>query len=99
MLEIIENVDVHKSNERRMDYLRAYTKVIRLHSVRNSNFSYLEDYGPDYESLEKVRVTWRNAEMKWLQTRLESLNYQIDQPDDVTVLLAGRRLEHVRRKF
>ena len=89
-------------NQRRVKHLAAVTGELKLISMYDNILAYLgesEDSNEDYEALEKLRVVWRSIEMKRIKSNLEKVQYQLKDADYVSLVLDGRRVEHVRKTY
>ena len=86
-------------NAKRVKHLAGITKDLALVSVYTNILAFLgedEDGNDAYEVMEHLRVTWRNLEMKRIKANLDQMQYRLKGADYVSLVLDGRRPEHVR---
>ena len=102
MVSELESVveEVLPQNTKRVKYFCGMTKKLSLISVYPDVLGFFgEDADNDeaYTMLEKLRVIWRNQEMKRIRDNLELTKYRLMSPEAVTAVTNGRRLEQVSR--
>lgn len=100
MVNDLESIveEVLPQNTKRVKYFCGMTKKLSLISVYPDILGFFgEDADNDeaYAMLEKLRVIWRNQEMKRIRDNLELTKYRITSPEAVTAVTNGRRLEQV----
>lgn len=90
--------DARPENTRRVKYFCGMRKKLRLITVYADTLNF---YGEDgdvdgaYAMLEKLRVSWRNQEMKRVKDNLELTRYSLPSTEAVAAVTNGRRLEQV----
>lgn len=85
-------------NEKRVKYFCAIKKQLDLIDMYGDMLGYFgesESDGGPYESLEQLRVIWRNQELRHIRANLEKTQYRLRGIESVAVVLDGRRIEHV----
>ncbi len=90
--------DVLPQNEKRVKYFCAMTKKLKLLSVYDNILDFYgesEDDDGAYDSLEELRVAWRNLEIKRIKANLETTKYRLKGIEAVAVVTDGRRIEQV----
>ena len=92
--------EVLPRNTKRVKYFAAMTKKLKLIEVYEDA---LELYGDEdeaedaYEALDRLRVAWRNQEIKQIKANLEQIQYRFKGAETITAVSNGRRLEQVGR--
>ncbi|PSS38103.1 hypothetical protein PHLCEN_2v83 [Hermanssonia centrifuga] len=88
--------DVLPQNEKRVKYFCAMTKKLKLLSVYDNILDFYgesEDDDGAYDSLEELRVAWRNLEIKRIKANLETTKYRLKGIEAVAIVTDGRRIE------
>ena len=86
-------------NLKRVKYFVGMTKILSLFAVHTNELEYMEGNAADdgaYKALDKLRVSWRNQEMKRIKGNLEAVRYRLQGIEAVDAVLDDRRLEQVR---
>lgn len=89
---------VQPQNAKRIKYFAGISNDLRLVSMYTNILSIFgedEDGEEAYEALERLRVVWRNLEMKRIKANLERMQYRLKGGDYISLVLDNRRLEQV----
>ena len=91
--------EVRPENKRRVKYFCGMLKKLKLISIYSNLLGFfVEDNEEDevYESLDRLRITWRNQEIKRIKENLEQTQYRLRGVEAVGIVTNGRRMEQVR---
>ena len=86
-------------NLKRLKFFVAMTKRLNLLEIYADEIEYIEEGAADdgaYATLDELRKTWRNQEMKRIKANLEKVHYQLQGVEAVSAVINGCRLEQVR---
>ena len=88
---------VRPENRKRVQYFAAISKKLKLIDIYEDLLQYFGESEDDeyYEALEDLRQEWRKLEIKDIRSRLEQLQYRLQDIEYVNLVLGSRRLEHV----
>ncbi len=90
--------DVLSQNQKRVKYFCGITKKLNLISVYDNILAFYgesDENDGTYEALEKLRVAWRNLELKRIKANLEKTRYRLKGVEAVAIITDGRRVEQV----
>lgn len=59
----------------------------------------LEAEHVEYKALEELRCRWRDLRSEEIHSKLETMEYELKGPDDVSLIIGGWRLENVRSSY
>ncbi|PSS37523.1 hypothetical protein PHLCEN_2v637 [Hermanssonia centrifuga] len=88
--------DVLSQNQKRVKYFCGITKKLNLISVYDNILAFYgesDENDGTYEALEKLRVAWRNLELKRIKANLEKTRYRLKGVEAVAIITDGRRVE------
>jgi hypothetical protein len=89
-------------NQKRVKYFCSIKKYLELIDVYDDVLGYLgesETGNSVYESLERLRVAWRHAELQRIKSNLKKTQYRLKGSESVLAVTDGRRLEHVSTEY
>ena len=99
--ELVNEIETEQPlNVKRAKFFVAMTKKLRLIRVYIDMIGWLEAGTEDeeaYANLEKLRVAWRNEQIKKMKENVEHVHYNFQGVETVVAVIGGRRLEQVRR--
>ena len=94
--------EVLPQNQKRVKFFCGMTKKLKLIAVYDDVLGFFgedTDNNNAYETLEKLRISWRNMEMKRIKGNLEQTKYRLTGLEAVATVTNGRRLEQVGVQF